>query len=152
MRFIAWHMTIMSHPFGLSSCSSHILTPNAVTMLEAVFLLSLFSTEQEEFVVWCYCVCVCTWIVTHTHVHGCVHLSGVAQQALLFTHCPTPAFMQGGYWLMAVFKTFLFPTYWICAAFIYLLFHLCLFWFILPRVFLIGVSCSQLLCVKRLRT
>lgn len=94
----------------------------------------------------------CTWTFAHTHVRGCVHLSGAAEQALLFTHCPAPAFLRDGYWLTAVFKTFLFPTYWICAVFIYLLFHLCLFRFTPPRVFLIGVSCSQLLCVKRLRT
>lgn len=90
-------MAILSHPFGLSSCSFHTLAENAVTVLEAVFLLSLFSAEHEEFVAWCYRVCVCTWTFAHTHVRGCVHLSGAAEQALLFTRCPAPAFLRDGY-------------------------------------------------------
>lgn len=82
--FIAQHEPILSHPFGLSPRSFHILTQNAATMLEESFYSLCLALSTQNFVVWCYCVCMCIF----TPVHGCVHLSGELHKPCSFTHLP----------------------------------------------------------------
>lgn len=79
VKFITRFAAVTSYAFSLNSYFFPILTQTSVILREAVLyhlLFSLFSTEHQESMIWCYGVCVCMYTYTYTCTCVCTFVSG----------------------------------------------------------------------------